>query len=82
VGCEKKYNVLCSSRGHKIQACIVVRHLSPSQEDIVHGGTIDLNEESTYRPIGKRPCRRLEVMCFLRQWTVDLVQKFYGARTS
>jgi len=49
-------------RGHTVQACIVVRHLSPTQEDIVHGGTSDVNEENTYRPIGERPCRRLEVI--------------------
>jgi len=45
--------VLCC-RGHKVPHCIVVRHLSISQ-DLVHG------DDDTYRQIGKRPSRRLEV---------------------
>jgi acetyl-CoA synthetase len=53
--------VICAESGHKVPACIVVRHLSPSVEDIVHGASGDLNEEDTYRPIGKRPVRRLEI---------------------
>ena len=60
-------------RGHKISACIVVRHLSPSQEDVIHGGTYSLNEEDGYRPIGTRPYHRLEVWLGLFVFVLDLV---------
>jgi len=44
-----------------------VRHLSLSQEDVARSGTGDVNEDESYRQIGKRPSRRLEVrLIFLR----------------
>jgi len=42
-------------RGHRVPHCIVVRHLSLSQDDIQHG------TGDAYQHIGKRPSKRLEV---------------------
>ena len=41
--------------------CIVVRHLTPAEEDIVHGGCAEYEEEEIYCRTAKRPYRKLEV---------------------
>ena len=46
------------NRGHVVENCIVVRHLTPSEEDIIQGGTGDAGEEEA---VAKRPTRKLEV---------------------
>jgi len=52
-------------RGHRVPHCIVVRHLSVSQ-DVAHCGNGD-----AYEQIGKRPSRRLEVSRLL--WLLLLI---------
>ena len=45
-------------RNHSVGKCIVVRHLSPSDEIIMNS---DSNSESSDDILGKRPCKQLKV---------------------
>ncbi|KAJ8305858.1 hypothetical protein KUTeg_016403 [Tegillarca granosa] len=52
--------IICEKRGHKVERCIVVRHLSPSDEIITEDGDGDCTTE----PPAKRPSRQLKI-----QWS-------------
>ncbi|KAJ8306425.1 hypothetical protein KUTeg_016970 [Tegillarca granosa] len=52
--------IICEKRGHKVERCIVVRHLSPSDEIITEDGDGDCTTESP----AKRPSRQLKI-----QWS-------------
>lgn len=43
--------------GHRVETCIVVRHLSPADEQIIDGS----NGDSADEPPAKRPYRKLQV---------------------
>ena len=47
-------------RGHNVETCIVVRHLTPSDEMVVKDGAKDLREDELY-PLAKRPYGKLKV---------------------
>ncbi|XP_013408207.1 acetyl-coenzyme A synthetase, cytoplasmic [Lingula anatina] len=52
----------CTERGHSIEHCIVVRHLSPSEESVredAGAGDLDIPSESDddSQPPAKRPCK-------------------------
>ena len=46
------------TRSHVVECCVVVQHLTPSEEDVVAGGTGDASDEE---PVAKRPTKKLEV---------------------
>lgn len=62
--CKKKNaygNCLCLS-GHELAAVIVARHLSPSDETVVHeNGDGQTSSDTDSEPVGKRPTKRLKV---------------------
>ena len=47
--------------GHHVDSCIVVRHLSPGDEDIINGGCGDAGEEEIHCTVAKRPYKKIEV---------------------
>ena len=49
-------------RGHKVQTCIVVRHLSPDDEIIVQD---DVSGDDDQEPPAKRPYNKFKVKHFL-----------------
>ncbi|XP_064617241.1 acetyl-coenzyme A synthetase, cytoplasmic-like [Liolophura sinensis] len=48
---------ICEKNGHHVETCIVVRHLSPADEQIIDGSNGDSSDE----PPAKRPYRKLQI---------------------
>ncbi|XP_041356714.1 acetyl-coenzyme A synthetase, cytoplasmic-like isoform X2 [Gigantopelta aegis] len=49
---------LCDDRGHTVEKCIIVRHLSPENEIIVHD---DVNGDQDQEPPAKRPYNKFKI---------------------
>ena len=51
----------CRCRGHVVKTCIVMRHLSPTDEDVIEDGATEGNYDDNEFTLGKRPYRKLKV---------------------
>uniref|UniRef100_A0A0B6ZVD5 acetate--CoA ligase n=1 Tax=Arion vulgaris TaxID=1028688 RepID=A0A0B6ZVD5_9EUPU len=51
---------ICKNKGKPVEICVVVRHLSPNEEEVTlnSNGTEDSEDEG---PVAKRPCGKLKI---------------------